>query len=142
MFDLDTAIESWSASVQAQRCNRDASITELSDHLHSEVERLTAEGLSERQAFGVATDKIGEPAALDAEFDKNRSLMSRVGRKLHAFDDSLSGGPRRAHAFLGGTFVLAAAIVLTRLDATEAAAYLLVVFVPLWFASGELLNRG
>ncbi len=98
--------------------------------------------MSEQQAFGVATEKIGDAAALDAEFDKNRSLISRVGRRVHAVDNSSSGGPRRAHAFLGGTFVLAAAIVLTSLDATEAAAYLLVVFVPLWFASGELLNRG
>jgi hypothetical protein len=53
----------------------------------------------------------------------------------------LTSGPRRAHSILVATFVIAAAIVLADADATEAEAYLLFVFVPLWFASGELLNR-
>ncbi len=141
MFDLDKEVAGWSASIQAKRCDRDASVDELVDHVHSEIERLTAEGRSEERAFDLATSKIGDTIDLDAEFDKNRSLFARIGRRVHSHDDSLTTGPRRAHSIFGATLLIAAAIVLAVVDAPAAGAYLLFVFVPLWFASGELLNR-
>jgi hypothetical protein len=55
--------------------------------LYCEVERLLEEGLSEKQAFLAAAERMGNVAELRLEYSKNRNLVS-------AFSDFLSANSR------------------------------------------------
>ena len=81
MFDLDKAINTWSASVHPYGFNKKARIDELNDHLYCEIERLQKQGLSVEQAFLAATEQVGRVVDLAAEHSKNRNSFFRL------FDD-------------------------------------------------------
>lgn len=146
MFDPDKEITAWTASL-ADRCGRAEIVAELEDHLRTDVERLTAEGLSAEQAFRSATARIGSQAALDAEYDKGLSLPGRAHRWLSRVERRGSRASRRsrgrlARSLLGAALVIAAAVVLSDLGIPQAGAYLLAVFVPLGLVVGGVLERG
>jgi len=84
MFDLDKEIDAWCRSVLSNGWKRASSNTELKDHLYCEVERLLEEGLSEKQAFLAATERIGNVEDLRIEHAKNRSLSSTFSDLLNA----------------------------------------------------------
>ena len=47
MFDLEKEVHAWCASIHPSGWKRGARIAELKDHLFCEIERLSADGLTE-----------------------------------------------------------------------------------------------
>jgi hypothetical protein len=78
MFDLESEMHAWCQSVLARGWNRAAGLDELKDHLYCEIERLSAEGLSEEQAFLTAIERMGNVAELRIEHSKNRNLAATL----------------------------------------------------------------
>jgi hypothetical protein len=92
MFDLDKEIDAWCRSVHSNGWKRASSIAELKDHLSCEIERVSAEGVSEKQAFLAATERLGSVEELRLEYSKNRNLMSTLSHVLSASSRITSGG--------------------------------------------------
>lgn len=146
MFDLDSEVAAWSAQV-AQRCGHEEDIAELEDHLRSAFERLSAEGMPAERAFELAVRRMGDVAEINAEYEKNRSLLSR----LHGSLLSWGRQPTRGHsgqrenglAIVFASLIIAASILLSSADisGSAAAGYLLIVVVPLWLVSRRLAGR-
>lgn len=145
MFDLDKEVAAWS-STMAQRCGREADIAELEDHLRSAFEHLSAEGVPPERAFELAVSRMGSVADIDAEYEKNRSLFSKLHSKVVSWDRSLTKGSRSGQeiglALIFASLIIAVAVLLssTDLDGTTAASYLLLVSLPLWWASRALIR--
>jgi len=78
MFELEKAINAWCNSVYPTGLQRQARIDELCDHLHCEVDRLVATGLSDEQAFDMATQGLGPQHELKRENTKDRSMPHYV----------------------------------------------------------------
>ena len=75
-FDLDGAVAVWRANLVAQdTINRDV-LEELEMHLRDTVSDLHTSGLTTREAFWVAYDRLGHAEALAVEFEK----VSRAGK--------------------------------------------------------------
>jgi hypothetical protein len=70
MFDLKLEINRWRTAVAAEGPCREQDLVELESHLREEVEALVGTGLREREAFLVASTRLGHPAAIGAEFAK------------------------------------------------------------------------
>ncbi len=92
MFDLDKEIHAWCRSIHSNGWKRASSNAELTDHLYCEVERLSEEGLSEKQAFLAATERMGNVEDLRLEHSKNRNLFSALSDFLLANSRIPSGG--------------------------------------------------
>ena len=92
MFDLDKEIDAWCRSVHSNGWKRASSNAELKDHLYCEVERLSEEGLSEKQAFLAATERMGNVEDLRSEYSKNRNLVSTFSDLFSANSQIPSGG--------------------------------------------------
>jgi hypothetical protein len=69
-FDLNQAIAQWKSGVGQSPAYRAEDLEELESHLHDAVERLRDAGLSEEEAFIVATRRIGPSPALETEYSK------------------------------------------------------------------------
>lgn len=69
MSELDKRITAWQLSLQPQLGSQSAD--ELEDHLRSIVASLTPTGLSEQECFLIAIHRIGQPALLTREYEKN-----------------------------------------------------------------------
>jgi hypothetical protein len=145
MFDLDREVANWSAAVHAERCQSAAEVAELSDHLYCEIERALGEGLSNDEAFRVATARLGSASQLIAENAKNRSALGTVCQVAAKADRSSSPEYRRlllGHAVVWAALMIACAMVLKKTVEAEVAGWLLILtFIPLWFASDQLLQR-
>lgn len=145
MFDLEREVAAWSEAVHAESCGNAAHAAELSDHLHCEIERARAQGLSDEQAFKAAVAKLGAWPTLSAEEAKNRSLVGRGCALATRYQRSHAGGERRgllvAHAMLWAALIAATAL-LSKGNALGVRAWLLTgVMVPTWWASEQLLRR-
>ncbi len=68
MFDLNQAIAHWRRTLSDQPGVRPADLEELEDHLRESMADLQAGGLSEEEAFLVASRRMGDPADLGSEF--------------------------------------------------------------------------
>lgn len=145
MFDLKNAVEAWSQTVRAGRCEGSESVDELTDHLYCEIDRARGEGMSDEQAFAAAVTRIGAPKALVAEQAKNRTLL-QTACALEARDTSLPKNGRSlllAHAILWASLILASSILLSKSSASLTFAFFLSgILVPAWWASELLLRRG
>ena len=82
MFDLNQEIRNWCQSVAKNSSERADRVAELEDHLFSAIEQLTSTGLSEREAFAVATKRLGNTDELNREYAKNKSRISTIFRFL------------------------------------------------------------
>lgn len=147
MFDLDREVNAWCESVHAGRCRAGPSIEELADHLHCEIERLQGKGYSAERAFEQATARLGDTGALDREFDKNRSWLSRAYHALGLAPERMTREERRmrmVNSFIWAALILASALIFKGITADTSASYgylLTAVFIPLWFAADQLLLR-
>lgn len=141
MFDLKTEIAAWSEAAHADRCRGSERTAELVDHLHCEIDRARADGLSDEAAFKVAVAKVGDGNAIAAEHAKNRSWIGTLCA-LAAREERLASGargPLLAHAVLWSALIVATAIVLSA-DRALSSTMLLMVMVPGWLASHELMR--
>ena len=73
MFEPELAIKNWKSKLRKNPAFEDGDIAELESHLRDEIERLMAEGLSEKEAFQQASEEIGEPESLGQELYKTRT---------------------------------------------------------------------
>lgn len=146
MFDLDKEVAAWSAAMHAGRCAQAAGVAELSDHLYCEIERARAGGLPDELAFAAAVAKLGPEPELAAELAKNRSVLEAgcvaAARYERAVPSARHRGLLVAHAILWAAVIIAAALVMTKTAAPRAFGWLLmVVLVPSWWASEQILRR-
>ena len=77
-FELEQAVDCWCRSLGLSRWKSASRRAELKDHLYCAIEQLTAEGLSEEQAFVAATERMGNAEELRLEYSKNRGLAATV----------------------------------------------------------------
>ena len=75
MSDVNRDIEQWKHSLIIADSFSTENIEELESHLRDSMETLSEQGLSEKEAFLVARDRIGETAELTEEFSKENSFM-------------------------------------------------------------------
>ena len=145
MFDLEREVAAWSATVHAERCQPAASVAELSDHLYCEIDQARATGLSEEEAFRAAVARIGSPSALTAEHAKNRSALGTVCRVAAKLDGSSSSPEQRrllvAHALIWAALMIASALMLKKTASEVSVLMLITIFIPLSWASEQLLRR-
>ncbi len=76
MSGLDRSIAEWRRLMSVQSTCAKADAAELEDHLREEITGLQQVGLSEDEAFLVASRRLGTPASLGKEFAKvNPSVL-------------------------------------------------------------------
>lgn len=70
MFQLDKAIKKWYGQFKTNFIYDQSDLLELKDHLVNEIDNLTNSGLSEEEAFFIATNRLGDKEKLNKEFSK------------------------------------------------------------------------
>jgi hypothetical protein len=81
MSDVEKWIEQWRARLDGSQSLAGSDIDEMENHLREEMEHLRASGLSDEEAFLIARRRLGDTAALEAEFAKvnpHRLLTTRL----------------------------------------------------------------
>ncbi len=117
-MDLNRAIDGWCRKVHPRGVQHEEQIAELSDHLHCEIEALLACGHDQREAFALATERMGAPAELADEHRKNGSLLARMCRTVQEADSALMVpirrhlSPKAASAVLLAVSLFAAGLML------------------------------
>lgn len=71
MFDLNKGVEQWKISLSQYDSISQKNVIELESHLLDEIEDLKEKGLSDKEAFWVARNRIGEERLLQTEFKKS-----------------------------------------------------------------------
>jgi hypothetical protein len=75
-FDLNLAIQRWRADLENSPAFRQENLNELESHLRDSVAALLTRGLSDEEAFLIATRRIGKGRQLESEFGKlNRNSI-------------------------------------------------------------------
>ncbi len=129
MFQLSQAIEQWCNSLNFKGEDREPLIEELKDHLYREIKKQRVLGLSEEEAFKVATEKLGDPNLLEAEFQKvqnGRSIGKVIkGLSSDAIQLSESGDTVRLESSLQVPFktLLLVMVVITLVAGVSLAVY-------------------
>jgi len=70
MFELETAIENWKQAFRISDAVSPEQSSELEEHLRELIIDLNENGLSQREAFMVAADRLGHPSELEQEYAK------------------------------------------------------------------------
>ena len=147
MFDLDKEIAAWSSSL-AHRCGRADVVAELEDHLRTDIDHLVAEGVPLDRAFELAVTRLGSTANLDAEYEKNRSVVQRLLSRLARWDAMVMKGGVAGHSVIFASVIVAIAIILAAIilaDSdtviTDVASYLIIVAAPLWLLTRRVFSR-
>lgn len=73
MFELEQAIQEWKTCISRIETMRSYDAEELEQHLRDSIADLIRNGLSEHEAFLIATKRVGEPETLGREFGKVNS---------------------------------------------------------------------
>jgi len=139
MFDLDSAVHQWSALVLSTDSISNRNIDELKDHLHCEVERYVAQGLSPQEAFNKAISIIGESDILAGENQKNKRFLEKlcafefgtIGQyQTHKGDNMINRKKAQwQQSILWAAAIIACAIILRGMP--QANTVLIFVLVPL-----------
>jgi hypothetical protein len=75
-FELNSALRSWRENLAQSSAFRGENLNELESHLRDSIAAWQSKGLSEYEAFFVATERIGAGHELQKEFEKvNRQAM-------------------------------------------------------------------
>ncbi len=136
MFQLTQAIDEWVNGVQIRQCQSDAASAELKDHLWCEVEHLIDQGYSEKEAFTHATQRVGSAEMLTDEYEKNRTMKSRMCAVLtYGERDTGKMGTVLALMFAGA--ILLSAVVLR--GQSDAFMVIMLMLIALWFISNQML---
>jgi hypothetical protein len=87
---LEQQIEAWRAHLRGSRTITAQDAAELEDHLREQIASLTADGLSDDEAFLVAVKRMGAIDALTREFAREHS--ERLWKQLVLAGDGWDGG--------------------------------------------------
>jgi hypothetical protein len=86
---LDEQISEWRSYVSRRRAIDAADVSELEDHLRSQVADLKASGLSEEEAFLIGVKRLGQLDGLSQEFAREHS--ERLWKRLVVADADTGG---------------------------------------------------
>jgi hypothetical protein len=73
MFDLSKSTANWLGDLKQSGAFEDSDLEELESHLNDEIEQLMDHGLSPKEAFWVATSRVGNREQLPDEYAKTNS---------------------------------------------------------------------
>ena len=82
-FDIDKTIATWREQLRRDRAFLADDLDELEAHLRDHIDRLVAAGLSERDAFKAARQRLGSDVLLASEYRKVR--YGRLKRARHVW---------------------------------------------------------
>ena len=68
MFLLEARVARWRERLSRMESLRSSDIEELEQHVRDSIASLTSSGLSDEEAFIIATHRVGEPDVLEREF--------------------------------------------------------------------------
>src|SRR5439155_878205 len=100
MFNLDEAIADWRRRMFAAGMKNPGALDELESHLREEVEQRMRWGVSAQQAFEIAAQCLGQPAALLNEFAKAGATAGTRLQRLKTALLRFIGAPLPAPAAL------------------------------------------
>jgi hypothetical protein len=84
-FDLNQAIQRWRDNLEQTPAFRTENLNELESHLRDSIATLQSKQLSTEETFLLATRRVGNTAALEAEFGKYNSSALWLDRALWIF---------------------------------------------------------
>lgn len=70
MFQLEHEIQEWTKSFGRMEAMRSSDTEEMESHLRDSIAGLTTKGLSDEEAFLIATHRVGDPSRVGREFAK------------------------------------------------------------------------
>jgi fucose 4-O-acetylase-like acetyltransferase len=70
MFDLNAQLGDWKQNFDDVEAIRGSDVKELEQHVRDAVAELAAKGLTQEEAFLIATRRVGDPRPLAVEFKK------------------------------------------------------------------------
>lgn len=70
MFKLEHELQEWTKRIGEHAAIRNCDVEELQQHLRDSIVELTSKGLSEEEAFLIATRRVGRPDEVGQEFEK------------------------------------------------------------------------
>jgi len=82
MFDIEHAIANWRKQMSTAGIRSTAVIEELETHLREDIDREVRLGAGAEQAFLMATQNMGKPAVIKAEFKKTGTVASILERLM------------------------------------------------------------
>ena len=94
---LEQQIDAWRAHLRGSRTIAASDAAELEDHLREQIASLSADGLSEDEAFLVAVKRMGAIDALTREFAREHS--ERLWKQLVLSGDGWEGGAEPEAAY-------------------------------------------
>ena len=147
MFDLNKEVETWCEAVLGDNCGQSDRMDELQDHLFSEIGRNQKQGLSEKEAFLKATERLGDTEQLGAEFAKNRSVLATIyaweKKGLRNSAENSRFTIRQIAAMnIGVSLIFALAMIAAPFlleNKDQAQTVIFAVLLPLWFTLYMLL---
>ncbi len=100
MFDLNKSTADWLGDLRQSEALEETDLEELESHLKDEMEQLMDKGLSEKEAFWVATSRAGNRKELPREYAKvnsrpvwrHRFLWMAVGVLAYLLLSTFIGG--------------------------------------------------
>ncbi len=105
LFDLNEAIGDWRERLLGLRSLGADDLEELEDHLRESVAELEAEGLSQEEAFLVATERLGSDQRLADEYAKTNATRIWTGRAVWMLGGVVAGMVMKALVETGLGFV-------------------------------------
>ena len=75
MFILNDAINIWATNLRKNHNLSNREVTELRDHLESEIEKLKGQGFTDQQALHNAKQKLGDAKDIYQELSKNAGIQ-------------------------------------------------------------------
>lgn len=125
MSSLNDLIKQWTEDLSTKESFRSEDLAELDQHLRSSIAELRTSGLSDEEAFLVASSRLGHPAVLEKEFGKvNGDLVWRrrifwmfagyvgllvIGRLIEGF--ASFAAVAAAYAGANGTLIASASLL-------------------------------
>lgn len=103
---LEEQINEWRSYVSRRRAIDAADVSELEDHLRSQVADLRASGLSEEEAFLIGVKRLGQLDGLSQEFAREHS--ERLWKRLVVADADKGGTDWRREVGVAIALALAA----------------------------------
>lgn len=91
MFELDKEVDAWCQLIIPCGFNQSAKRDELKDHLYCDIEQLQKDGLTDEQAFLIATERFGDVEELKLEHEKNINAVIKTVRELDETVDGFFG---------------------------------------------------
>jgi len=162
MFDLEKSTVNWLGDLRQSGSFEESDLEELGSHLKDEIEKLLGSGLSEKEAFWVATSRVGTREELPEEYAKtnfravwrHRFLWMAVGLSAYIIlgvivellsditaQLAASSGFHLPFAVLGGTYYDLAIIVGLLMRIMLTFAVLVIVYLMLSKYRPEIASR-